>query len=181
MAAIIGAPAAAYLLSKPKSSGQGDFVEVADLADFEDGVPQEVVYYRTRVDGWKTTKEKTTAWVVKTAPDKAVAFSPQCPHLGCIYRWEDAGLSFVCPCHNSAFDAQGNVTGGPAPRPLDRFVSRVEGGKLLIGPQVRRTAEAPTGAAAPGGKGKLRVVAQDAAKDCGGCTGCGGDQRGQAV
>jgi len=139
IAAVVAAPAAIYLLAKPKSSGQGDFVEVGDLSEFELGKPQEVVYYRTRVDGWKTTKEKTTAWVVKSEPEKAVAFSPACPHLGCIFRWEETGESFVCPCHASAFDTQGAVLAGPAPRPLDRLVSRIEGGKLLIGPQERHS------------------------------------------
>ena len=114
-------------------------VEIANLANLEPGVPQEVVYYRTRVDGWKATKEKTTTWVVKNGPQSAVAFSPQCPHLGCIYHWEDDLGAFKCPCHASAFGVDGKVLAGPAPRPLDRYVSRVEGGKLLIGMQVKRS------------------------------------------
>ena len=138
-AAVIAVPAAAYLLFKPKSPGAGAMVEIANLADLEPGVPQEVVYYRTRVDGWKATKEKTTTWVVKNGPQSAVAFSPQCPHLGCIYHWEDDLGAFKCPCHASAFGLDGSVLAGPAPRPLDRYVSRVEGGKLLIGLQVKRS------------------------------------------
>jgi Rieske Fe-S protein len=139
-AAAVGAvPAAFYLLLKPKSPGAGAMVEIANLAEIETGVPQEVVYYRTRVDGWKATKEKTTTWVVKNGPQSAVAFSPQCPHLGCIYHWEDEQGSFKCPCHASAFGLDGKVLAGPAPRPLDRYVSRVEGGKLLIGLLVKRS------------------------------------------
>ena len=114
-------------------------VEIANLADLEPGVPREVVYYRTRVDGWKATKEKTTTWVVKNGPQSAVAFSPQCPHLGCIYHWEDEQGTFKCPCYASAFGLDGRVLAGPAPRPLDRYDSRVEGGKLLIGLQVKRS------------------------------------------
>jgi quinol---cytochrome c reductase iron-sulfur subunit, bacillus type len=138
-AAIIAVPAAAYLLLRPKSPGAGAMVEIANLAELEQGVPQEVVYYRTRVDGWKATKEKTTTWVVKNGPQSAVAFSPQCPHLGCIYHWEDESGAFRCPCHASAFGLDGKVLAGPAPRPLDHYDSRVEGGKLLIGLQVRRS------------------------------------------
>jgi len=138
-AAVIAVPAAAYLLFKPKSPGAGAMVEIANLANLEAGVPQEVVYYRTRVDGWKATKEKTTTWVVKNGPQSAVAFSPQCPHLGCIYHWEDDLGAFKCPCHASAFGVDGKVLAGPAPRPLDRYDSRVEGGKLLIGLQVKRS------------------------------------------
>ncbi len=142
--AMIAAPAAAYLLLRPKSVGADDLVEVADLGDLPVGLPQEVVYYRTRVDGWKRSREKATAWVVKTAKEKAVAISPQCPHLGCIYHWEgertdsegSANAAFVCPCHASTFASDGTVLGGPAPRPLDRYVSRVESGKLLVGSEI---------------------------------------------
>jgi menaquinol-cytochrome c reductase iron-sulfur subunit len=137
--AVIAVPAAVYLLFRPKSPGAGAMVEIANLAELEDNVPKEVAYYRTRVDGWKATKEKTTTWVVKNGPQSAVAFSPQCPHLGCIYHWEDEQGVFLCPCHASAFGLDGKVQAGPAPRPLDRYDSRVEGGKLLIGLQVKRS------------------------------------------
>ena len=121
--------------------------EHADLKDLTVNTPQEVVYYRTRIDGWKRSREKATAWVVKTSDNKAIAFSPQCPHLGCIYHWEDepAGVkgseadpqaAFVCPCHHSTFSTEGKVTGGPAPRGLDRYVSHIEGSKLLVGSQL---------------------------------------------
>jgi menaquinol-cytochrome c reductase iron-sulfur subunit len=142
--AIVAAPAAAYLLLRPKSLTSDDLVEVADLEDLPVGSPQEVVYYRTRVDGWKRSREKATAWVVKTANEKAVAFSPTCPHLGCIYHWEgdrtdeqgQPNPAFVCPCHASSFSTDGTVLGGPAPRPLDRYVSKVESGKLLLGSEL---------------------------------------------
>lgn len=142
ISAVIAAPAAAYLLLKPKSSSSGDLVEVADLADLAIGVPQEVVYFRTRVDGWKRSREKATAWVVKTGEGKAVAFTPQCPHLGCIYHWEEQREgqppAFVCPCHASAFSSKGEVLGGPAPRPLDQYETRIEGNMVLIGSQIQR-------------------------------------------
>ena len=138
MTAIVAIPSAAYLLLKPKSTGDADLVEVADLNHMEIGAPQEVVFYRTRVDGWKTTKDKTTAWVVKTDPQNAIAFSPQCPHLGCPYHWEDDTMEFRCPCHDSVFSTDGTVVAGPAPRPLDRYTAKVEGGKLLIGSVIRK-------------------------------------------
>ena len=133
MAAVVAIPAGFYLLVKPGSAGDGGLVEVADLKRLPTGKPQELVYTRTRVDGWKTVKEKTTAWVVKSAQDQVVAYSPQCTHLGCAYHWDDSGKKFACPCHNSEFGLDGQVLAGPAPRPLDRLVSKVEEGKLLIG------------------------------------------------
>jgi cytochrome b6-f complex iron-sulfur subunit len=48
--------------------------------------------------------------------DKLAAISTTCTHLGCIIGLSETG--FACPCHGSRFDQDGNVTGGPAPRPL---------------------------------------------------------------
>lgn len=136
-AGVIAAPAAAYLFSSPKSQGTGDLIEIADLTQLETGKPQEVVFHRTRIDAWNESKEKATAWVVKTGDNSAVAYSPGCPHLGCVYRWE--AESFVCPCHASTFGTDGRVLSGPAPRALDRYVSKVEGGKLLIGARIEKS------------------------------------------
>ncbi len=47
------------------------------------------------------------------------AISAICTHLGCIVHQADFG--FQCPCHGSQYSADGNVIGGPAPRPLEWF------------------------------------------------------------
>jgi menaquinol-cytochrome c reductase iron-sulfur subunit len=84
--------------------------------------------------------EKTTAWVVRTDDQKVVAFTPQCTHLACAYHWEAGSNQFLCPCHASTFSIDGKVTGGPAPRPLDRYVTRLDGNKILIGSAVEKSA-----------------------------------------
>jgi Rieske Fe-S protein len=53
--------------------------------------------------------------------------------LGCAYHWEERSSEFLCPCHSSAFSEDGKVISGPAPRPLDRFETKIENGKLLLG------------------------------------------------
>jgi menaquinol-cytochrome c reductase iron-sulfur subunit len=135
--AALALPAAAYLLIKPNSEESGEFIEVADLNQLTTGKPEEVVYRRTRVDGWKRMEEKTTTWVVKT-PDKIIAFAPSCTHLGCAYHWNDEIQSFLCPCHTSVFRLDGSVVSGPAPRSLDRYVSKTVGGKLLISQKMEK-------------------------------------------
>jgi len=92
-----------------------------------------MTFRRNRVDGWKVTSEKATAWVVKQAGNSIVAFGPQCTHLGCAYHWDEGKNEFICPCHNSLFSIDGKVMGGPARRPLDRYETRVDGRKLLVG------------------------------------------------
>ena len=44
------------------------------------------------------------------------AISLVCTHLGCSVESKPEG--FACPCHGSRFDPQGNVTRGPANKPL---------------------------------------------------------------
>jgi menaquinol-cytochrome c reductase iron-sulfur subunit len=137
--AALAVPAAAYLFLKPSSNRKSQWIEAADLTQLKLDQPEEVVYRRTRVDGWRVLDEKTTAWVVKTGNDKVIAFTPQCTHLACAYHWEAAQKQFVCPCHASTFSVDGKVTGGPAPRPLDRYVTRLDGNKVLIGSTVERS------------------------------------------
>ncbi len=60
------------------------------------------------------------------------AMSTVCTHLGCTTRYQSEERTITCPCHGSQFDMTGKVTGGPAPRPLDRFQMAVENGHLVV-------------------------------------------------
>jgi menaquinol-cytochrome c reductase iron-sulfur subunit len=131
--AALGLPALAYLLVPPRMRRQSQWAEAGDISQVGH-TPLEMTFRRNRVDGWKVTSEKSTAWVVKNAGNQVLAFAPQCTHLGCAYHWDQARMEFVCPCHNSLFSIDGKVLGGPAPRPLDRYQTKIEGSKLLLGP-----------------------------------------------
>ncbi len=134
IAAALGIPAAVYLLLPPKARKPLEWVDAGDTARLAPDAPVEMMFRRNRVDGWKVISEKSTAWVVKQADGKIVAFGPQCTHLGCAYHWDEGKHEFLCPCHSSVFSIDGKVVSGPAPRPLDRYETRVEGNKLIIGP-----------------------------------------------
>jgi menaquinol-cytochrome c reductase iron-sulfur subunit len=131
--AAIAIPAGVYLLFPPRAKKAGEWVETTDLSQLKVKEPEEVVFRRNRVDGWKVVSEKTTTWLVKMSDQDVIAYAPQCTHLGCAYHWEESSKNFVCPCHTSAFSIDGKVLAGPAPRPLDRFAVKLEGGKVLIG------------------------------------------------
>lgn len=63
--------------------------------------------------------------------ERVCAISTTCTHLGCIVAPSETG--FACPCHGSRFDQDGNVTGGPAPKPLPWYkVSLAPNGELEI-------------------------------------------------
>ena len=132
--AALGLPALMYLLVPPRLRRQNDWVDAGDISQLEPGNPVEMTFRRNRVDGWKVISEKSTAWVVKLSKDQVVAYAPQCTHLGCAYHWDQEKDQFVCPCRNSLFSHEGKVLDGPAPRPLDRFQTRLEGNELMVGP-----------------------------------------------
>ena len=64
-----------------------------------------------------------------------IALSSICPHLGCKVHWETQNQRFFCPCHNGAFDLQGQATSGPpfdSHQNLARFPLKVENDNLFI-------------------------------------------------
>jgi len=67
--------------------------------------------------------------------EQFIAVSTRCMHLGCPVRYVGASQRFICPCHGGVYDFQGKVVGGPPPRPLDRFYTRVRGGRVEVGPR----------------------------------------------
>ncbi len=61
-----------------------------------------------------------------------LAMWQRCTHLGCTVPWREDEGQFHCPCHSSLFNRQGEVTGGPAPRPLDLFPVSLQDGNLVV-------------------------------------------------
>lgn len=139
LGAALSLPAAVYLFSAPKSRKESDWIDAADVSKLPLNRPEEVVFRRNRVDGWKLVTEKNTAWVIRKDDAEVIALAPMCTHLGCAYHWVEKTNEFLCPCHTSTFSIDGKVLTGPAPRALDRYDIKVENNRLLIG-GVRREA-----------------------------------------
>lgn len=68
--------------------------------------------------GTRIAREVERVCIVREG-NRMAAISTTCTHLGCIVSISDTG--FACPCHGSRYDQDGNVTGGPAPKPLPWF------------------------------------------------------------
>jgi len=84
-------------------------------------------------------------YLVCLADGGFLALSRQCTHLGCTVPWDADQGRFVCPCHASAFDVQGDVLHPPAPRALDLFAIRIENDvvKVDVSAPIRRSAFRP--------------------------------------
>ncbi len=75
------------------------------------------------------------------------ALSAICTHLGCNVRADEGG-GYVCPCHGSRYDAEGRVTGGPAPAPLNFLRVKLDKRRRLIvdlGESVKATTRVSVG------------------------------------
>ncbi len=65
---------------------------------------------------------------------RITAISAICTHRRCTVQYE-LNEGFVCPCHGARFDAEGHVTGGPAPRDLPHLrVTEEVNGHLVVHP-----------------------------------------------
>ncbi len=76
--------------------------------------------------------QKGRLYISRLEDGGVLALWQRCTHLGCTVPWREASGEFNCPCHSSIFNRQGEVLGGPAPRPLDLFPVSLKEGKLVV-------------------------------------------------
>jgi len=71
--------------------------------------------------------------IIEKKGENIKVFSSRCTHLGCKINHESGG-KFVCPCHGSKFDLNGNVVNGPAVKNLDKldYVVDKKTGKIVV-------------------------------------------------
>ncbi len=128
----IGAPLAGFAILPTIKKKEPEWSDVGTVDDLKINQPVERRFFQTVRSGYYEEKVERTAWVLKRADDKVIAYSPSCPHLGCGYRWDESANEFKCPCHASIFDLDGLVLGGPAPRKLDVLETKMESGKVFV-------------------------------------------------
>jgi menaquinol-cytochrome c reductase iron-sulfur subunit len=126
----VAVPAAAFLLNPLRKSGKAAeadaFENLTSLSQLKVGVPQAFGIVRDQIDAWvKYPQEPAgSVWVVRQ-PDgvepPVIAYTAECPHLGCAINLAADGKGFICPCHTSAFDMEGKPQNQVPPRPMDRL------------------------------------------------------------
>lgn len=142
--ALIGIPSVAFLLSPATNSGAAAsrdavMIPLGPLENYPIGVPTRSDFTQTRVNGWERTATNYGLYVVRKSESEVRVFSDICTHLGCRVTWHPDQKHYISPCHNGHFDILGNVISGPPPRPLDEFVTKIEGGALFVQiPPLRR-------------------------------------------
>jgi cytochrome b6-f complex iron-sulfur subunit len=61
-----------------------------------------------------------------------IAVNPTCTHAGCTVNWQASQKAFVCPCHGSKFNPNGEVMRGPAAKRLATYEAKIEGTQVLV-------------------------------------------------
>ena len=77
-------------------AGDGEWVEVASLADLPEGGA--VRFSTAAFDGFVVNDAGTIR-----------ALSAVCTHMGCTLRWRQGWQDLRCPCHGASFDLQGRL------------------------------------------------------------------------
>jgi len=136
MGLVVGIPAISYLISPArKGSAADDWIPLGPLENYPIGVPTLFSFTRTKVNGWERTVNSYGVFVIRKSEQEATVLSNKCTHLSCRVNWIEADQHFFCPCHDAQFGIDGEVLGGPPPRPLDAYTGedvKIEEGNLFI-------------------------------------------------
>lgn len=129
---MLGVPILGYLLAPlSRAADKGNWV---DLGAAEE-VGEEFVdktYQNLVQDGWHKAILQQRVYVRKEGEGQYVALSNVCTHTACSVQWDATNKKFLCPCHGGEFDQSGKVVKGPPEKPLERFQTRVEKGRLQV-------------------------------------------------
>ena len=126
----IAVPAVAFLISplrKKASGSRGRHVRDADQPEPAHGGRSAIVRDHQGPDGRLGEVPQRAGRLGLAGPPaggskpEVIAFTAECPHLGCAINLAADGKSFLCPCHTSAFDFDGKPQNQVPPRPMDRL------------------------------------------------------------
>ena len=140
--AVIAVPSILFLLSPSlKTEENTDSIDLGPLENYPVGIPTRFDFTLTKVNGWERTATNYGLYVVRKSDSEVRVFSDICTHLGCRVTWHPDQEHYISPCHDGHFDILGKNISGPPPRPLDEFVTRIEGDELFVQlPPFRRLA-----------------------------------------
>jgi Rieske Fe-S protein len=128
-------PGVAYLLDPllRRRARQSDYHTLARLGELVEGVPRSFAVVDERQDAWVRYPREPigSVWLIRQpagADPPVIAFTAECPHLGCAVNLAADGKSFLCPCHTSNFSFDGKPLNQVPPRPMDRLEVRLAPG-----------------------------------------------------
>ncbi len=130
---IIAFPGIGYLISPALKMESSDaWIPLGPLDNYPVGTPTLFNFTRTKINGWEKTVNSYGVYVVNDGGGKVRVFNNMCTHLSCRVIWQPENQIYHCPCHDGSFNPDGEVAGGPPPRPLNVYETKIEDGVLSI-------------------------------------------------
>ncbi|HLI50169.1 MAG TPA: ubiquinol-cytochrome c reductase iron-sulfur subunit [Thermomicrobiaceae bacterium] len=127
---VVAVPIISYLLSPLIHPSKSTWQNLGKVDHFKTGQTVEVAIEDPSSVAWAGATSKTAVWVRKESEQQFIVFAVNCTHLGCPVNWLPDAKIFLCPCHGGVYYANGDVAGGPPPRPLFRYQVRVKNGQV---------------------------------------------------
>ena len=112
-----------------KGSG-GTWFRVGSVDSLRAGVPERVTIIGDRRDSWTDYRQEPLGaifLVAEPAGKTVKAFNATCPHAGCSVAFQAARQCFLCPCHTSAFNLEGEAISAVPPRGMDGLECEIRG------------------------------------------------------
>jgi Rieske Fe-S protein len=107
----------------------GEWIPIGTITNLPPDRPTSMVLTLSRQDGWERITQQVAVFVVPNEEQPRV-FSSVCPHLGCPIHYDNATHHFVCSCHQSIWNRDGEKMEGPSPRGMDPLPVKIEEGTL---------------------------------------------------
>src|SRR5579884_3621491 len=117
-AAVVSVPILAYLLSPLIHPAKSEWRDMGPVANFKIGDTVKADIQDPSPLPWAGETALTAVWVRRNGVESFTIFAVNCTHLGCPVNWLPDARIFLCPCHGGVYYANGDVAGGPPPRPL---------------------------------------------------------------
>lgn len=138
MAFLISIPCIGFFLNYLFVPKKSEWISVGEVDQFKEGETVDVFFENPSGLPSDGVCSRRSMWLRRDHDDSFVAFAINCTHLGCPVRWEAGAELFMCPCHGGVYYSNGDVAGGPPPRPLHRYPVRISNGRVevMVGPVV---------------------------------------------
>ncbi len=119
---ITGSLYAIYPAFWGKRSREEAWNTVVSLEQIPQAQPTKYVMNLSERAGWAESNIQQAVWVIRSGKNIDV-FSAVCPHEGCTISYTPK--NFVCRCHNSQWQENGEKMLGPTPRGMDKLEHRI--------------------------------------------------------
>ena len=128
---LLSVPVLGYLLAPLFQKVSAQWVEAGAAADYAGAEPKRARLRYVSTLGIREEARSLNVWVSREG-ENVVAFSAECPHVGCNVVWRSDEGIYGCPCHKGRFNRQGEVLSGPPPGPMMPMAAKIEDGKIYI-------------------------------------------------